>query len=137
MTIIRGTNIQIVYRRRPRETIYIRKVPVTVYRPTPAQAELRLLFRQAIQESKLLAVEQVAKLVGGEVVEINGKKAIRMPDGRILMKHMAYVAYVIKNYRSSKSRIYRVPAWLEEIRRRYFLSIPTEKALEVLSKSVS
>jgi hypothetical protein len=117
-------NVQIVFRKKPRELIYYRKPPITYVRPTQAQAELRYLFAIAVKESKNYSVEEVAKLVNGEVIERDGKKFIKMPDGRILMKHMAYVAYKLRGYRSEKKRVYELPEWLKEIAK-YYISIPT------------
>jgi hypothetical protein len=119
--------IQIVCRRKPKVTVYVRKAPTTIERPTMAQAELRAKLAELSRESRLLSVEEVARLVGGEVIKLNGKKAVRMPDGRILLKQMAYVGYMLKNYRSKYSRI-RIPAWLEELARRQ--SIPIYRVVE-------
>jgi hypothetical protein len=119
--------MQIVVRRKPRTTVYVRKAPTTIDRPTLAQAELRAKFAELSRESRILSVEDVAKIVGGEVVELNGKKAVRMPDGRILLKQMAYVGHMLRNYRSMYSRV-RIPAWLEELARRQ--SIPIRRIIE-------
>jgi hypothetical protein len=127
--------VQVVRRTRPRELVYVRKLPVTVLRPTPAQAEVRYLFAQAVGESRLLTVEQVARLVGGEVVEVNGRRYVRMPDGRVLQKHMAYVAYVLGGYRSPRRGLPR-PAWLEELSRVYLPSLPYSVVAEVRAKSL-
>jgi hypothetical protein len=116
--------IQLVVRTRPRLLVYARKVPVTVKRPTPAQAEVRLRFAEVVRESKRYTVEEVARMVGGEAVEVNGVKAVKMPDGRILMKHMAYVSHVMRGYKSPHARI-QIPAWLEELSKRYYTPIPS------------
>jgi hypothetical protein len=116
--------IQLVVRTRPRLLVYARRVPVTIWRPTPAQADVRRRFGEAVRESSRYTVEEVARMVGGEVVEVNGKKAIRMPDGRVLMKHTAYASYAMRGYRSPHRRI-PIPAWLEELSKRYYLPIPS------------
>jgi hypothetical protein len=117
--------IQTVRRTKPKPIVYYRRRPVTYVRPSPAQAEIRYLFAQAVSEAKLLTAEQIAKMIGGEVVELNGKKYIKMPDGRILMKHMAYVKYLLEGYKSEKSGV-KTPVWLEEISRKTFTPIPFE-----------
>jgi len=127
----RGADVQVVVRSRPRQTIYVRKPPVTMWRPTPAQAELRYLFAESVRVAKELSVEDVARLVRGEVVDVGGKKAIRMPDGRILMKHMAYVKYALSGYRSPESGV-KVPAWLEDIAWKWFKPAPLKKVGEVV-----
>jgi hypothetical protein len=115
--------VQLVVRTRPRLLVYVRRPPPTIWRPTPAQADVRRRFGEVIRESRRYTVEEVARMVGGEVVEVNGKKAIKMPDGRVLMKHMAYASYAMRGYRSPHRRI-PVPAWLEELSKRYYLPIP-------------
>jgi hypothetical protein len=125
---------QIVLRTRPRPLVYVRRTPVTVKRPTPAQADARRRFGEAIRESKRYTVEEVARIVGGEVVEVNGVKAIKMPDGRILMKHMAYASHAMRGYRSPQRRI-PIPAWLEELSRRYYTSIPARVLVERLMRA--
>jgi hypothetical protein len=131
LTLVRDHDIQIVLRQKPREILYVRKPPPTILRPTPAQAEVRLRFAQAIRESKKYTVEEVARLVGGEVVEVNGKKAIRMPDGRILMKHIAYASHAMRGFRSQYRRV-AVPAWLEELSKKYYTPIPRTTIEKVL-----
>jgi hypothetical protein len=121
--------VQIVVRTRPRLLVYVKRAPVTIKRPTPAQADTRRRFGEAIKESKKYTVEEIARMVGGEVVEVNGVKAIKMPDGRILMKHMAYASHAMRGYRSPWRRI-PIPAWLEELSRRYYTSIPIRAVAE-------
>lgn len=120
--------LQFVYRTKPRELLYFRKAPSTIWLPTLAQAEMRLRFTQAVKESKLYSVEDVARLVGGRVVEVNGRKAVETPDGRLLLKHMAYVKYRMSGYRSERRRIQTVPAWLKEISLKH--SIPLRAVRE-------
>jgi hypothetical protein len=123
------TEFQLVTRLKPRRTVYVRKAPTTIKRPTMAQAELRLRLAELSRESKLLTVEDVARMVGGEVVELDGRKAVKMPDGRILLKQMAYVKHMLGKYRSPYSRV-RVPAWLEDLSKRYFIQIPLKSIIE-------
>jgi hypothetical protein len=111
--------IQIVRRK---GKIYFRKKPSTIERPTIAQAESRLKFLEAVKVAGLLSVEEVAELVKGEVVTIGDKEAIKMPDGRILMKHMAYVKYMMDGW-SSRNRRVKIPEWLLEISRRYYTAL--------------
>jgi hypothetical protein len=125
--------IRLVVRTRPRLLVFARRLPVTAKRPTPAQADVRRRFGEASRESKMYTVEEVARMVGGEVVEVNGVKAIKMPDGRVLMKHMAYVSYAMRGYRSPQRRV-PIPAWLEELARRYYLSIPARRLVEALAR---
>jgi hypothetical protein len=125
--------IQLVVRTRPRLLVFARRLPVTAKRPTPAQADVRRRFGEVSRESKMYTVEEVARMVGGEVVEVGGVKAIKMPDGRVLMKHMAYISYAMRGYRSPHRRVL-VPAWLEELARRYYLSIPARRLVEALAR---
>ena len=128
--------VQLVLRTRPRVTLYARRTPVTYALPTPAQAEVRYLFAEAASRASELTAEEVARLVGGEVVVVDGKERIRMPDGRVLLKQMAYVRYALSGYRSGASRV-EVPRWLEELSRRYYQPVPAEalrKAGEVRAK---
>jgi hypothetical protein len=133
VVLLRDLGVQLVYRRGPRELLYFRRAPVTIKRPTPAQAEVRLRFAEAARESKLFTIEEVARLVGGEVVEVHGRKMIKMPDGRLLMKHMAYVSYAMRGYRSPQRRL-PIPAWLEEISRRLYLSVPAKAVAERVAR---
>jgi hypothetical protein len=126
--------VQIVVRTRPRLIVYLRRAPATVKRPTPAQADARRRFGEVIRESKRYTVEEVARIVGGEVVEVNGVKAIKMPDGRILMKHTAYASHAMRGYRSPQRRI-PIPAWLEELSRRYYAPIPSRALTERLARA--
>jgi hypothetical protein len=125
--------MQIVVRTRPRLLVYLRRAPATVKRPTPAQADARRRFREAVEESKKYTVEEVARMVGGEVVEVDGKKAVKMPDGRVLMKHMAYASHAMRGYRSPHRRV-PIPAWLEELSKRYYASIPARAVAERLAR---
>jgi hypothetical protein len=129
----RRSEIQYVLRESPRVRLYVRKTPVTVERPTMAQAELRYLFSEAVKEASKHTVEEVAALVGGEVVEVGGKKAIKMPDGRVLQKHMAYVKHALAGYKSPKARV-EVPEWLEELGRKYFTPLPLRRVEEVVKR---
>jgi hypothetical protein len=123
--------IEAVMRRRPKLVIYVRRRPVTREIPTKAQAELRVLFAHAVRIAKLLTVEKVAELVGGEVVQVGDKKYVKMPDGRILMKHMALVKHLLKGY-SSPDRRYRMPLWLEELSKRLLTPVtPPELAEQI------
>jgi len=131
MVTLRDLNVQMVVREKPKTTVYFRSLPTTIESPTPAQSELRLKFAEVVKESKKYTVEEVARLVGGEVIEVNGKKYIRMPDGRVLMKHMAYVKYVMSGYRSPNSKV-RLPKWVEMLST---IALPSARAVEELIKS--
>jgi len=82
----------------------VRALPITAYQPTRAQAKANLMFALAARISRLLTVEEVAMLVGGQVVEVNGRKAIRMPDGRLLLKQMAFVKWFMEGYRTGLAK---------------------------------
>lgn len=127
---------QLVIRWRPRLTVYVRAEPVTVRRPTPAQADARLRFGELARESKLYSVEEVAEMVGGEVVEVNGKKAIKLPDGRVLMKHQAFIKARLTGFRSQYTRVFRLPRWLSELSTTYYPAVPV-RVLRAVKKSVS
>jgi len=75
------------------------RVHVRLVRPRqPSEAQLRARreLAEASREASRLTVEEVARLVGGEVVEVKGSKKIRLPDGRVLSKQPAYVYYKLK-----------------------------------------
>ena len=75
------------------------RVHVVLVRPRqPSEAQLRARreLAEASREASRLTVEEVARLVGGEVVEVKGSKKIRLPDGRVLSKQPAYVHYKLK-----------------------------------------
>jgi hypothetical protein len=124
--------LQLVVRTKPRLRVYLRKAPATIKRPTPAQAETRLLFARAVEEAKNLTIEQVAELVGGVVVEVNGKKAVMTPDGRVLMKHMAYVAHALRGYKSPRARV-KIPAWLELLSRTFYTPLPAPARVKAVA----
>lgn len=123
--------LEVVVRTKPKLTVYFRRPAVTRRRPTPAQAEARLRMAEAMRTAKLLSPEAVAKLVGGEVVRVGDRTAIRMPDGRLLQKDMAFVGFYMRNWRSGKRRA-AIPAWLEDISKR-FVALPL-RAVEELAK---
>jgi len=81
---------QVVVRTKPNLTVYIRKTPYTILYPTPAQKDVRDLFKKAAELAK-------------------GMKGLA-PDG------LPWAAYFVKlflsGYRSLK-RKERVPKWLE------------------------
>lgn len=126
--------IQLVMRLRPRPLLYARNKPITTTIPTPAQAECRLRFGEISRMSRHYSAEEVARMVGGEVVEINGRKYIRMPDGRILMKHHALIKHMLSGWRSEKTRIPRTPQWLETLSRKYYP--PAPEAIKVIKEIV-
>ena len=64
--------------------------------PSEAQLRARRELAGASKEASRLTVEEVARLVGGEVVEVKDSKKIRLPDGRVLSKQPAYVHYKLK-----------------------------------------
>jgi len=116
------TSLQLVLRWRPSPVVYVRSEPVTVKRPTRAQAQCRLRFGELSKVSKHYTHEEVAELVGGEVVEVNGRKVIRLPDGRLLQKHQAFIKAMLSGWRSPHTRV-SVPRWLEEVTR-YWVPVP-------------
>jgi len=93
----------------------VRALPITAYQPTRAQAKANLMFALAARISRLLTVEEVAMLVGGQVVEVNGRKAIRMPDGRLLLKQMAFVKWFMEGYRTGLAKPKPEPLWLRQL----------------------
>ncbi len=108
----RGVRVQIYLRQgRP----VVRAVPATAEHPTEAQAMSRLMFGVAAKVSRVLTVEEVAALVGGQVVEVNGRKMIRTPDGRLLLKQMAFVKWFMEGYRTGLAKPRPVPEWLSQL----------------------
>ncbi len=108
----RGVRVQIYLRQgRP----VVRAVPATAEHPTEAQAMSRLMFGVAAKISRFFTVEEVATLVGGQVVEVNGRKMIRMPDGRLLLKQMAFVKWFMEGYRTGLAKPRPVPEWLSQL----------------------
>ncbi|RLE62833.1 MAG: hypothetical protein DRJ47_10095 [Thermoprotei archaeon] len=130
------TRIQLVLRTRPKLRIFVRKEPVTARRPTAAQAQCRLRFGELSKAARNYSHEEVARMVGGEVVVVNGKKAIRMPDGRILLKHQAFIKAMMTGWKSPDTRIH-LPKWMQELSRVYF-RIPgyTIKKYKMVEKEV-
>ncbi|MEM4454308.1 MAG: hypothetical protein QXT28_06345 [Thermofilaceae archaeon] len=106
--------VQLVRRTRPRELTYLRSAPVTILEPTPAQAECRLRFAEAAKLAARVTAEEAARLVGGEVVEVAGRKAVRMPDGRLLLPHQAYISALVRGWRSGR-RKERLPLWAQRL----------------------
>jgi hypothetical protein len=112
MGLDRGVRVQ-VYLRQGRPVV--RAVPATAEHPTEAQAMSRLMFGVAAKVSRVLTVEEVAALVGGQVVEVNGRKMIRTPDGRLLLKQMAFVKWFMEGYRTGLAKPGPKPEWLSQL----------------------
>jgi len=121
----RRTRIQLVLRWRPRLVLYVREEPVTVRRPTRAQAHCRLRFGELSRASRHFSAEEVAEMVGGEVVEVNGVKAVRLPDGRVIQKHQAFIKAMLTGWRSPYTRV-TLPKWLRSLSRSFF-SLPVQQ----------
>ena len=102
-----------VYLRQGRPVV--RAVPYTAEHPTDAQAMSRVMFGVAAKVSRFFTVEEVATLVGGQVVEVNGRKLIRMPDGRLLLKQMAFVRWFMEGYRTGLAKPRPKPLWLRQL----------------------
>ena len=108
----RGVRVQIYLRQgRP----VVRAVPATAEHPTEAQAMSRLMFGVAARVSRFFTVEEVAALVGGQVVEVNGRKMIRTPDGRLLLKQMAFVRWFMEGRRTGLAKPRPEPLWLRQL----------------------
>jgi hypothetical protein len=75
----------------------------------------RLMFGVAAKMSRFFTVEEVAALVGGQVVEVNGRKMIRTPDGRLLLKQMAFVKWFMEGYRTGLAKPGPEPEWLRQL----------------------
>lgn len=101
-----------------------RALPYTVYMPTSAQAEMAMKFAEIVKASKAFTIEEVAKLVNGKVIEINGKKFIEMPDKSIYLKQMALVKYYLKNYRSKNRKPLPKPVWYQNFEKSYRWLLP-------------
>ena len=106
-------NMQLVLRTKPELNVYLRREPITYKYPTVAQALCRLKFSEVAEASKNFSIEEVAELVGGEVVEVEGRKAVKLPDGRLLTKHQAFIKAMLSGWRSGAAKTY-VPKWLLE-----------------------
>jgi len=84
--------------------------------------------------SKHFTAEEVARMVGGEAVVVNGRKAIKLPDGRILQKHQAFIKAMLTGWISPHTRVH-LPKWLRELSRTYYtLPIPLERLAKQLVK---
>ena len=114
MTDVGGVWVQEVRRSRPRELTYFRRAPVTIWFPTPAQAEARLRFAEAARLAARLPLEEVARMVGGRPAVVNGREVVVMPGGRVLLKHQAAVAALMRGWRSEQRKV-RIPEWLTEL----------------------
>jgi hypothetical protein len=118
MSLDRGVRIQIYLRQgRP----VVRAVPATAEHPTDAQAMSRVMFGVAAKMSRFFTVEEVAALVGGQVVEVNGRKMIRTPDGRLLLKQMAFVRWFMDGYRTGLAKPGPKPEWLSQLEAKHSL----------------
>jgi len=135
----RGPRLELVIRWSPRLTVFVREEPVTRVRPSRAQAHCRLRFAELSKASKHFTHEEVAELVGGEVVEVNGRKAIRMPDGRLLQKHLAFIKAMMTGFKSPYTRV-SMPKWLRTVSRNWFtapgITYKRYKALKETIKTV-
>lgn len=123
-----SAELQLVQRLSPRPIIYIRAKPVTCTNPTAAQAEQRLRFAIAAREASKYTVEQVARMVGGRVVEVNGVKAVQMPDGRILLRQQAYISYMLTGSKSADRKT-KLPLWAQRLTTtvRFLYATPTPR----------
>jgi len=118
MSLDRGVRVQLYLRQgRP----VVRAVPATAEHPTDAQAMSRVMFGVAAKMSRFFTVEEVAELVGGQVVEVNGRKMIRTPDGRLLLKQMAFVKWFMEGYRTGLAKPGPKPEWLSQLEAKHNL----------------
>jgi len=118
MSLDRGVRVQLYLRQgRP----VVRAVPATAEHPTDAQAMSRVMFGVAAKMSRFFTVEEVATLVGGQVVEVNGRKMIRTPDGRLLLKQMAFVRWFMEGYRTGLAKPGPKPEWLSQLEAKHSL----------------
>jgi hypothetical protein len=109
-----GRDVRVqVYLRQGRPVV--RAVPATAEHPTDAQAASRVMFGVAAKISRAFTVEEVAALVGGQVVKVNGRKMIRTPDGRLLLKQMAFVRWFMEGYRTGLAKPRPRPEWLSQL----------------------
>jgi len=118
MSLDRGVRVQLYLRQgRP----VVRALPATAEHPTDAQAMSRVMFGVAAKMSRFFTVEEVAALVGGQVVEVNGRKMIRTPDGRLLLKQMAFVRWFMEGYRTGLAKPGPKPEWLSQLEAKHSL----------------
>jgi len=99
----------------------VRAVPYTAEHPTDAQAMSRVMFSVAAKISRFFTAEEVAMLVGGQVVEANGRKLILMPDGRLLLKQMAFVKWFMEGYTTGLAKPRPKPKWLRQLEAKHSL----------------
>jgi len=64
------------------------------------QLEVRAEFGKLAQEAAGKSAEEIARIVGGTVIEGKTGKLIQMPDGRILPPVAAYIAAKMKGFRA-------------------------------------
>jgi hypothetical protein len=115
-----GRNVRVqLYLRQGRPVV--RALPANVEHPTDAQAMSRVMFGAAARMSRFFTVEEVATLVGGQVVEVNGRKMIRTPDGRLLLKQMAFVKWFMEGYRTGLAKPRPEPEWLRQLEAKHNL----------------
>jgi len=118
MSLDRGVRVQLYLRQgRP----VVRALAATAEHPTDAQAMSRVMFGVAAKMSRFFTVEEVAALVGGQVVEVNGRKMIRTPDGRLLLKQMAFVRWFMEGYRTGLAKPGPKPEWLSQLEAKHNL----------------
>jgi len=90
-----------------------------------------LRFGELSRAARHFSVEEVAEMVGGEVVEVNGRKVVKLPDGRLLMKHQAFIKAMLTGWRSPDTRVH-IPKWLREISRTYYTLPYSPELVKVL-----
>jgi len=111
--------LQLVIRWKPRLTVYPRSEPVTIRRPTRAQAHCRSRFGELSGVGRFFSAREVAEMLGGEVIKVNGREAVKLPDGRILQKHQAFLKAMLTGFKSPYTRVH-LPKWLRELSRTYY-----------------
>ena len=86
--------LQLVWRRRPRDTIYVRAAPYTIIHPTHAQRESQRAFAEAARLAR-------------------GKRGLA-PDGLPWAAH--YVRLLLTGYRTGLAREGKPRLWEEQLR---------------------
>jgi len=120
--------IQIVYRRKPREIVFLRKKPADP--KTEYQLRCREAFKRVAGLSKKLTIEEVSALTGYRIYD-RDKNLLITPEGEILPKTAALVKHFLTG--TGFGRTYKPRKW-ELALAGYFVSI---RELERVAESLS
>ena len=127
--------VQLVRRRRPYHTMYIRLAPYTIWRPKPAQAEVRVKFGELAREAGRLGPDRILRLAKSMGYDVDwSRKLVYDPKLKRWLPCVAwYIRLKFTGYRSRQPRSPRRPKWLELLERLYTREI-VSRVVEIAEK---